>query len=287
MIALLTRLIFLIAECVVGGIILRYIRLMFTYIKFSIKSVAAYRGAFVLNFISQFISYGVEFALMWIMVNSFDSMNGWTKYEVMLLFAMSLASYSLAGFFFFSSTSFVRNGVKNGAFDDVMLKPVYILPFLICSNFNLGYVSHMTLSIIMIIVCLINLNINIGFFNLLYLVISIIAGAFIYGALFLLCSTPTFFKTKLNSLMKFVFFLRQMSFYPLSIFSKSFQFILSFIIPYGMINFYPIQAVIKKEDFLMFDSYMQFVPPFFSVLLFTISVVYFNFGVKHYNSTGS
>lgn len=77
----------------------RYLRLALVYIKYNIKWQVAYKASFIMNFISQFISYAVNFGLMWIMVNSFGNMNGWNKYEVMLLYAMSLASYAIGGAF--------------------------------------------------------------------------------------------------------------------------------------------------------------------------------------------
>jgi ABC-2 type transport system permease protein len=120
-----------------------------------------------------------------------------------------------------------------------------------------------------------------------FFVLAILTSAVIYSALFLLISTPAFFTTKLDSLRGIVFFFREMSYYPLSIFPKALQVLLTFIVPYGMINFFPVQAVIRKNDLLMFGPYMKYAAPLFAVGLFSLAVLLFNYGVKKYKSTGN
>jgi len=265
----------------------RYLRMAFVYIKYNIKWQTAYKKSFIMNFISQFVSYAVDFGLMWIMVNSFGNMNSWNKYEVMLLYAMSLASYAIGGAFFFNISLDMPKQIHSGEFDDFLIKPLNLLPYLISRNFLIGYISHLTLSITMIAICFVNIGLRLTVLEMLFFIFSVLSGAVIYSALFLLISIPAFFTTKLESLRGIVFFFRQMSYYPLSIFPKALQVLLTFIIPYGMINFFPVQAVIRKNDILMFGPYIKYVAPLFAAGLFTLSVFLFNLGVRRYKSTGS
>lgn len=78
-----------------------------------------------------------------------------------------------------------------------------------------------------------------------------------------------------------------MSYYPLSIFPKVIQVLLTFVIPYGMMNFFPVQKVINKNDYLMFGPYISYVAPVFAIGLFTLAILFFYSGVKRYKSTGS
>lgn len=81
---------------------------------------------------------------------AFHTMNGWNAYEVMLLYAFSLFAYGIAGTFFFNIMNLVPGQILRGTFDDVLVKPVKILPYLISSSFICNYAAHMTLSAIVV-----------------------------------------------------------------------------------------------------------------------------------------
>ncbi len=267
--------------------LVKYLRLAMVFIKYQYKSQLIYKGSFVINAISQIVSYAVSFALMWIMVNAFGTINGWNKYEVMLLYAMSLTSYSLAGTLFFHIGESMPKEIHKGSFDDVLVKPVNPLAYYTFGRFNAAYIAHFSLAVTMIVVCFINLGIQMTVFRIIFFIVIVLTGGLVYASFFLFTSVPAFFTTKAESLVRIVFSLRAMSYYPLSIFPQILQVILTFIIPYGMINFYPVQSIIDKNDFLMFGPIMRFFAPGFAIILFAAAVRFFNYGVKHYKSTGS
>lgn len=131
----------------------RYYRLWKLYTAKSIKAVMSYRWSFLINCISQALDYGISFLLMWIMITAFNGMNGWNSYEVMMLYSTSLFSYGIAGTFFFTIFLNLPNMIHTGNFDDVLVKPVRVLPYLISSNFMCNYIAHIVLSIIVMVIC--------------------------------------------------------------------------------------------------------------------------------------
>ena len=71
-------------------------------------------------------------------------------------------------------------------------------------------------------------------------------------------------------------------YYPLGIFNKYFVKIFTYIIPYALVNYYPLLYFIGKSD----NIYYVFVP--LLVVLYLIpSILLFNRGSKKYLSTGS
>jgi len=240
-----------------------------------------------MNFFAQGLNYAVDFLLMWIMISAFDTMNGWNAFEVMLLYAVSLTAYGFGGAFFFFVRYTVLPDVLSGAFDDVLLKPMNPLPYLVIKNINLGYITHLTLSITMLVVCIRTLAIPVSLFTVLYLIGTIICGALIFGGMFLLITAPAFLMTQARSLGDILFFLRESAWYPISIFPRFLQIIMTVIIPFGMINFFPVQPLLGKQDYLMFGGYIVWLIPVFTAVFYSIAVWFFNFCVKRYKSTGS
>jgi ABC-2 type transport system permease protein len=245
------------------------------------------RGSFVLSFFSQGPQYAVDFLLMWVMVSAFDTMNGWNAFEVMLLYAVSLTAYAFGGMFFFFVRFTTLRDVVNGAFDDVLLKPISPLAYLVVRNINWLYITHLTLSVTMLAVCIVKLGIPVDIMTALYLIVVIACGAVIYGALFLFATAPVFLMTQAKSFGEILFFFRESSWYPLSIFPRFLQVIMTVVLPFGMVNFFPVQPLLGKQDYLMFGEYMIWLAPVFAAVFFAIAACFFNFCVKHYKSTGS
>ena len=264
----------------------RYIRLTWLTIAYSFKSIASYRTAFVMNALAQIVSYLVDFGLTWIMVNAFGAMNGWTRYEVILLYAMSLASYALAGFFFFNIRQMSRD-IRSGQFDDVLVKPMGALAYLICTRFNRGYVAHLALAIGLMVFCFGQMDVTLTAGKWLFFCLAVLCGALVYAGMFLIATIPAFFVVESRALGNLIFYFRQMSYYPLSIFPTILQVALTVVIPYGMINFFPAQAVLNKADYLFLGPRIPVLAPLIALAFFILSVLLFQIGIRHYKSSGS
>ncbi|MCW8965871.1 MAG: ABC-2 family transporter protein, partial [Candidatus Pacearchaeota archaeon] len=122
-----------------------------------------YRGAFLTGALAQTISYGTTFILIWIMVNKFKTLNGWQAYEILFLYAYDLCSYALAAFFTFNLSSILPVMIQTGEFDDILTKPLNPFIHIVSREFNIGYFSHISLSIFVFILCFIKLSIKLTF----------------------------------------------------------------------------------------------------------------------------
>ena len=71
-------------------------------------------------------------------------------------------------------------------------------------------------------------------------------------------------------------------FYP-----RFIQVLLTFVIPYGFMSFYPAQYFLQKNDFLLFFPWFQYLTPVVGAVLLTLAVVFWKAGLRRYQSTGS
>ena len=265
-----------------------YFDLYIEFIKIRIQSISEYRGSFLSGILAQFLSYGADITLIWIMVNQFQTISGWGPFEVMFLYSLNLISYSISAFFLFNPCQELSRMIRNGEFDEVLIRPINSLLYLLTRSFNPAYVSHVSLSIITIIICFMNLNINLDQVDFLFLLIIIISGAMIQGSVFLITTIPVFWIIDGNNIMGLFYYnLKEFIRYPLSIYNKFIQVLLTVIIPYGFISFYPAQLILKKNDFLMFSSIIKYLSPVVGFILVLIAVYFWNIAVMHYESTGS
>lgn len=267
---------------------MRYIDLYLEFIKIRLQSMLEYRKAFFTGAVAQAISYTTEFLLIWVMIQKFQTIAGWSAYEVMFLYALNLLSYALAGFFLYNPcVEMLSPMLQSGEFDEVLIKPLNPLLYLSSSTFCYGYFSHVTLSAIIITLCFIKLGITMTFAKVVFLLITAFSGALIQGAAFLFTSVPSFWLVKGDSLRSFMWMSRYFIQYPLSVYHQLIQVLLTLIIPYAFVNFYPAQYFLSKNDFLMFHPIFQYLPPVVGVLLMIGAYRFWQLGLKHYKSTGS
>jgi ABC-2 type transport system permease protein len=177
--------------------------------------------------------------------------------------------------------------IQSGGFDEVLTKPLNPLLYMSCSTFCYGYFSHVTLSVVIIVICFIKLGIVVTPVKILFLVLTALSGALIQGAAFLFTSVPSFWLTRNNGLRNIMWISKYYVEYPLSIYNKAVQVILTLIIPYAFVNFYPAQYFLGKHDFLMFHPVFQYLSPVVGIILFAGACRFWNIGLRHYKSTGS
>ncbi|WP_261301717.1 ABC transporter permease [Paenibacillus andongensis] len=267
---------------------MQYVSLYFEFIKIQLLGILQYKKAFTLGLMAQLASYGAEFFLLWIIINKFNEINGWGSYEVLLLYAFNLCSYALASFFLASPSSRLSMMIKDGTFDEVLTKPLNNFLYLVCREFNSGYISHLLLSIVAMVIALSNLNISMSLIHILFFIIVILSGALIQGAALLLTAIPSFWVVE-NSSLKDVLFFQMKNFirYPISIYPTFIQILLTFVLPYAFINFYPAQFFLNKNDFLLFHPLFQFMAPVVGIVLSVIAYALWLVGINNYKSTGS
>ncbi|MEK7396581.1 MAG: ABC-2 family transporter protein, partial [Candidatus Poribacteria bacterium] len=75
--------------------------------------------------------------------------------------------------------------------------------------------------------------------------------------------------------------------YPIPIYRQWFRNTLIFIIPLAFVNYFPALYILDKPDPLGFPYWMRFLFPLASTILMVLAIRFWNFGVKHYQSTGS
>lgn len=263
-----------------------YLSLYLEFVKIRFKSTMEHRSAFLWTALVQGIAYGAQFAMVWVLINQFHTMGDWDPFEVMFLSAMNLFSYGLAGFFFYAPSYSLPRLIQTGEFDGILTKPLNSLLYLVSRDFLWGYLTHTVLSAVTMGICVAQLQIVLTPVKILFLIVSLISAALIQSAVFLFSSVPSFWLVK-NDIGSILYNIKNFVQYPISIYSTAVQILLTVVIPFAFISFYPAQFFLDKNDFSIFHPVLQFLSPVVGLSLFGLGVAFWNFGVKHYKSTGS
>ncbi len=264
-------------------------RLFSSFFKVALRREMAYRGTFLVVIVGQWVSYGATFLSIYIMVSSFNILGGWNGSEVLMLYGLSLMSYAIGASFFYNFSRGLASRIRSGEFDASLTKPIH--PFLhevFSAGYNVGYISHFTVSLIIMAIALRSISFTPTVQSILFLILGVLGASLIQGASLIAASTMSFFTVGNNPIADFLLWdMKEFTNYPITVFPKGIQFVLTFILPFAFMNFYPASALLDKPIPEGYPAVLPFLTPLAGVLVFSLSILLWNWGLKHYKSTGS
>lgn len=266
----------------------KYWKLLCAFFRITFRTATAHRSTYFAGIVGQWLGYGATFATLFILTTKFQNIGGWTPNEVLLLYGLAILSYSIAATLFFKPATLLSSKIRSGEFDAALIKPINPFIHEIYTGINLGYVSHFTISIIIIIYALTVLEFTPTFYNIANLFFMVIGAILVQAAALIASSVMSFFTINENPILDFLFFkLKEITNYPITIYPKAIQFLMTFFLPFAFINFYPASFLLGKMPPDGFPSILPYLTPIVGIICFILSVLLWNWGLSHYKSTGS
>lgn len=257
----------------------------FIFAKSTIRQEMTYSVSFITGVIGQWIAYGGTFLSLYIMIENFNVLGGWTSYEVLYLYAFNLLSYALAATVFFTPCRSLPVKIRTGEFDISLTKPVSPLLHEIYNGFNFGYIGHGILAVSVMIFAVSHLDTQFSIVNLILLLIS---AALLQSGFLILSSSFCFITVNQNPVFDFILYnVKSFTNYPITIYGTAIQFLLTFILPFAFINFYPSLILLSKISSSPFGTWLPYISPFVGITMFLLSTKIWNYGLSKYQSSGS
>ena len=263
------------------------IKLFFAFAKVSMLTQMEYRMGYVVRMIGKLLTWGGGFAVLAIMLFRFQHIGTWSAYEVLFLYSLNTLTYAIAGTFTMNVCE-ISPSIRSGAFDATLTRPVNPLYLRICQNASAGYTVNYLLGLSVMIFAGINLDIEITFLSVLLLITSIIGGILIHSACLIASGVPSFWMVRNNAIPRILY--SEMSAfvdYPINIYSTAIQFLLTFILPYAFISFYPAGLFLGKVGESAFHPAIYYMSPLAGVICILLAYRFWKFGLNSYQSTGS
>lgn len=260
----------------------RSFRLYLHYVSMNIRSMMQYKTSFFLAALGQFlISFNV-FLGVFFMFQRFGTVEGFTYSEVLLCFSSFLLEFSLAemfarGFDTFSGT------VRSGEFDRILVRPQNEILQVLGSKFELTRIGRIVQAVVLFFYGIANSTVRWSFSKVITVVFMLVGGTAVFSALFLIYAAFCFFTLEgLEFMNVFTDGAREFGKYPIGIYGKKMLLFTTFIIPYALIQYYPLLYLLGRRQ-----SVLYMFLPLLACLFFVPAFLLWKFGVRHYKSSGS
>ena len=259
-----------------------YFRIYCKILAQDLKSKMSYRADFIISTIGMICTNISGFISFWIMFRNFPSIDGWNYYEILFLYGFSLISLTPVQCFFDNNWS-LRQNVYTGDFIKYCFRPINLFFYYQSEVFDVKGLGQLAFGIGTLVYAWIKLGLGFSILMFLKLIIFLLTASLIMIALQNAAAATCFWIQNSFYVLDLAYRFRDYAKYPVTIFSKAFRFIFTFVMPIAFIAYYP-SLVILRPDQIPILSWLS---PVIGILFFWISYKIWMYGATRYSGTGS
>jgi ABC-2 type transport system permease protein len=252
-----------------------------------IRSDWQHRTSFVLYLLSQTLVAGLDIAAIVVLFTNVDALAGWTVAQVALLYGINGTAFGL-GDLFISPVEFAAIHIRRGSFDVFLLRPAGPLLQLIGSEFALRRIGRMVQPAVTLAIALPLVDVAWRPATVLLLITAVVAGAVIYGAIWVLTSAIAFWTVETQEIASsFTYGGNTLANYPIDVFGAWLRRIVMFVVPVAFVGYLPAAALLAKPMPFGLPPVLGWCNALVALVLTLIARAVWTFAVRHYRSTGS
>jgi len=252
------------------------------YFIIHLKSAMQFKGSFFITIISQFLTSFSVFLGITFMFQRFHKVADFSYQEVILCYGIMLMGFSMAQMFA-SGFKVFDSMIANGQFDRILCRPRNEIFQVLAQRIDFVRLGMLLQGIVMLIYGLCSCHVDWTFPRVAAVVFMIAGGFVLFSALFLLDGAIAFFTLQgLEFMNVFTYGAIEHGRYPLSIYGRRMLTFCTFIIPYALVQYYPLTYILGRSE----KAWYMFLPVLACLFVVPCWAVW-KFGVRRYKSTGS
>lgn len=265
------------------------LRLYFLLLGAQIRSQQIYHFAFVLDLLGSLLITAAEFAAFALVLSRFGSLQGWHLHEVALLYGLAELAFVIMDLLFggFDAPNLSQH-VRTGSFSNFLLRPVPLVLQIFASDFALRRILRVPLAAGILVYGWLGLDLPLSLLNITLLLSSLLGLVAFFGGLFIVGGTITFWTVESVEAMNVLTYGgRTLISYPMDIYQNWLRKTFTYFIPSAFLSYFPVLHILGKDLPDGLPSVLAFISPLVGLLMLTLALLFFRFGLRHYQGTGN
>jgi ABC-2 type transport system permease protein len=226
-------------------------------------------------------------ALIRVITYRFHDLAGWTGPQLTFVFGLAVLSHAIVVVFFLQTWA-IGQFILMGEFDRILLRPMNTFFLFMARSVNFVGLTDLLPGLVIFLYGCHSVHLAFTLKNVVWIIILVAAGVLLRLAIYLFFGSLSFWLKNRDSMSFFLQMLIQTGTnYPLSIYPRAVQLILTFVIPVGFISFYPAAGLLGAPSGLHLPGDMTLVAFGVGLGTFILSYLVFKNGLKNYESAGN
>jgi ABC-2 type transport system permease protein len=265
---------------------LRHLRLMFCFAKFSLLGELAFRSNFLLKILVELIWLGILLTFFKTIFGKSSNVAGWNEHEFLFFVG---AYYALEGFvetFFLENCVEFSELVRSGNLDFCLLKPIDPQFFITLRRVDWSTAPKILLGFIMISFAMYEIGKPLELWKVPLFLILFLCGCSLAYSFLLLLTSLSVWMIRNQSLMEVWWLFTNLMRYPRQIYDSEWalpiRMVFGFIIPALLAVSIPVEFAVKEIN-IEFTLFLFVI----AIVYFQLSRMFFNYSLKYYRSASS
>ena len=260
----------------------RYARLYWLFLLQRFKILMEYRVNFLIGAASTIFLQASGLLTIWVVMRQIPSLNGWSFNEILLIYGLITLAKSINHMFADNLWTIGRDYIRSGNFDRFLVRPIDPLFHLLADRFCHDGIGNFLVGLTLVITAGGPLGIFASPVKIAYLVVAVVSGGAIFIALNMITGVSAFWLMDAVPLMRTVFDNHLFAQYPLTIYPRAINLVLTWLVPYAFASFYPATYLLGRDT-----SWLMWMGPVVAAVLLFIGYQCWLQGLRHYAGTGS
>jgi ABC-2 type transport system permease protein len=253
-----------------------------------VRSQAQYRTSFVADLVTSMVSGALDLIGVLILFRVTRTLGGFDFPAVFLMAALAGFAFALADAVV-GSIERIRIYVRTGMLDAILVRPLGALPQLLATDVAPKRLGRVVLTGGVLVVAAHRAGIDWTAARAALLVVTPLAGAALFGAIFVASATVAFWWIDSGEFANAVTYGgRDFTSYPMTVYTGDFfRRVFSYGAGFAFVGYYPALALLGRRDPLGLPGWAGWLTPVVAAAAATLAGVMWKFAIRHYRSTGS
>lgn len=250
-----------------------------------LKSRMEYRVDFLAGLTATIILQLIGLVFIEVIFLKIPTLNGWSRPQVFFIYGLTLLPTSLFSAFFTNLYMFSSHYIVDGNFDRILLRPLNSL-FQVClERVRIEALSGLLTGALVIAYASALLEPPLAWTagRVALLVLFVLSGTTIMVGLFVGCTSLSFWFVDRIGLLPPLYNVMAFGRYPLNIYDPRIQWVLTWILPFAFLGFFPATLFLDQPGWRM----QVLMTPVVAAGSLAVGFALWNRGLRRYESTGS
>lgn len=252
-----------------------------------LRSQLTYRTSFALDFLAN-VGIGLsELATVYVVFANVDSLGGLGVWEAALVFALANLAFALADLAV-GHLDRMPTYLRTGTLDAFLLRPLPVLAQIVTGDISLRRLGRAGVAVAVLAIALPQVEIAWTSSRVALLMITPVAGAAVFAALFVLAGALQFWLIEGSEFANaFTYGGSFAASYPTSVLPSAGRWLFTYVVPAAFVAYLPVLALLERPGPTGTPSWLGWCTPVLAALTWVGALLAWRSAVRHYTGTGS
>jgi ABC-2 type transport system permease protein len=259
-----------------------YLSLMIEYLKNYFKTRLTYRSDFWIEVFSDLMFSGLNLFFILVVFEQTPLLGDWNRAQILFIYGYFMIPYGLFNTFF-NLWAFSDRYIVKGEMDRILTRPAHNLWQLMLENMDPASLFSSLAGAVVMGYSWISLDLTLHWYDPFMFLLFVIGSVLVYAGLNISITALSFFTDAPTGISSLLFNIQSYGRYPVTIYNKLLRGILTWILPFAFVGFYPSAYFLDPKNWTGF----ALLTPVMGGVFTAMGLIVWNIGVKRYRGAGS